>query len=66
MEDRPLLTSLLKRERSTRDATITRIKGLLAERRQAYEQADIKISTTGKTVEEAAAELIEKLRGYND
>ena len=45
------------------DDPAKRAKALLAEREQFYNDADIRIDTDGKSVEDVAAEILEYLRG---
>ena len=62
--DRPLLMSELKGEAAGGEALRMKIRSLLKLRIRYYRQADITVSTTGKTVAEAARELKSKLVRY--
>ena len=61
--DRPLLASPGKSGRDSRAARIRRIKKLLCRRLPAYHTADVRISTTGKTVRQVVTLIRRKLKG---
>ncbi len=54
--DRPLLTG---------DDAAKRAKALMDEREQFYADADIRIDTDGKSVEDVAAEILCRLKGFS-
>ena len=59
-DDRPLL-NVRRAGQSRRDAKSARIKDLLTRRKPAYERADIRVSTTGRTPEEVVRRIVAKL-----
>ena len=59
-DDRPLL-DVRRAGQSRRDARLVRIRHLLAERKPAYESADIRVSSTGRTPEEVVRRIVTKL-----
>jgi shikimate kinase len=63
--DRPLLRVNPAKEKTTRQAVIRRIKDLLEQRKPIYAQADIKVSTTSKSVAETLKELQRRILDYD-
>jgi shikimate kinase len=63
--DRPLLRMNPAQEKTTRQTVIRRIKELLEQRKPVYIQADIKVSTTSKSVAETLKELQRKIQDYD-
>lgn len=63
--DRPLLRVSLAKRETPRQAVIKRIENLLNQRQQGYAIADIKVSTTDKSVSEALRQLHRKIRSYD-
>jgi len=60
--DRPLLRVSPVKGETQRQAILKRIKCLLNQRRPGYAQADIRISTTDKSVSETVKQLYRKVR----
>ncbi len=63
--DRPLLRVSLAKRETPRQAVIKRIKNLLNQRQQGYAVADIKVSTTNKSVDESIRELHGRIARYH-
>lgn len=63
--DRPLLRILPAKGETLRKAVIMRIKNLLNQRREGYALADIRVSTTNKSVDDALRELRGRIARYH-
>ncbi|MFQ6009218.1 MAG: shikimate kinase [Candidatus Zixiibacteriota bacterium] len=63
--DRPLLRVNPAKKKTERQAVMKRIKGLLEQRRPIYAQADIRVSTTSKSIAETLRELQRKISAYD-
>ncbi len=63
--DRPLLRMNAVKEKTTQQAVIRRIKELLEQRKPIYAKADIRVSTTSKSVAETLKQLQRKILSYD-
>jgi shikimate kinase len=63
--DRPLLDGRRAKGRTSRQALIRRIRQLLDSRKRNYLQADIRVSTANKSIDETVTEVVRKLGRYH-
>ena len=63
--DRPLLRVSPAKGETHRQAVVRRIKVVLDKRRLAYAQADVRISTTNKSINETVKQLYRRIRRYD-
>ena len=63
--DRPLLRVSPAKGETQRQAVLKRIKDLLGQRKRIYAQADIRISTTNRSIDETVRQLCRRIQSYD-